>query len=231
MDLGTYGSIGLKDKNGVLQYYSDVRILRAPNPASIQYQKPEFGTEFYNNLCRQSILMTIFGRQTERPYVDPPIPLEPGPGYLFFDTVATRVFNPSAATATIVNITDDITAAGRALAKNMKYENGVLSLAGYSQPVDDTYRFFYSCPYTVEIENHAEAEKTVSFSWSIEVTNGVAGYLQINGKNIAAEGVLSGNYSKALAAGEILYVTAVTAYSTEVDQPQMNVSLSDFVVT
>lgn len=225
------GSIALKDKNGARQYYQNVGIIRVPNATSIHYQKPEWGTEFYNKLCGQSILMTIFGRQAERPYVDPPIQLEPGPGYLFFDTVATRVFNPSAAAATIVNVTDDITAAGCALAKNMKYENGVLSWDGYSQPVDDTYRFFYSCPYTVEIENHAETEKTVSFSWPIEVTSGVAGYLQINGKNIAAEGVLSGNYSKALAAGEILYVTAVTAYSTELNQPRMNVSLSDFAVT
>lgn len=225
------GSIALKDKNGARQYYQNVGIIRVPNATSIHYQKPEWGTEFYNKLCGQSILMTIFGRQTEKPYVDPPIQLEPGPGHLFFDTVATRVFNPSSYIPAVVNISDDITAAGRALTKSMTYENGVLSWDGYSQPVDDNYRFFYSCPYTVEIENHAETEKTVSFSWSIEVTNGVAGYLQINGKNIAAEGVLSGTYSKALAAGEILYVTAVTGYSTAIDQPRMNVSLSDFVVT
>lgn len=225
------GSIALKNENGVVYYYENVSIIRVPNATSIHYQKPEWGTEFYNELCGQSILMTIFGRQTEKPYVDPPIQLEPGPGYLFFDTVATRVFNPSSYVPAVVNISDDITAAGRALTKSMTYENGVLSWDGYSEPVDDTYKFFYSCPYTVEIENHAETEKTVSFSWSIEVTNGAGGYLQINGKNIAAAGVLSGNYSKALVAGEILYVTAVTGYSTAIDQPRMNVSLSDFVVT
>lgn len=229
MSLGTYGSIGLKDENGVVKYYEDVSILQVPNSLSIAMNVPEWDTKFYNKGTGQGVLITIWGRQAEKPYVDPPVQLEPGPGYLFFSGVETRVFNASVYAPTIVNITDDITAAGRALTKNMKYENGVLSWNGYSQSVDNIY---YSCPYTVELANNAETERAVSFSWAIEVKNGVAGYLQINGKNIAAEGVLSGTYSKALAAGEILYVTTVTGYGGLAGgQSQITVSLTDFVVT
>ena len=223
------GIIALKDKNGVLQYYQDIGIIRVPNAISIAQGIPEWGSKFYYVGAGQGILITVFGRQTEKPYVDPPVQVEPGPGYLFFKDVATRVFNPSSYAPAVVNISDDVTAAGRAMTKAMTYENGVLSWSGYSQGVDRTY---YSCPYTVELENHAETEKTVSFSWAIEEENGAGGYLQINGKNIAAEGVLSGTYSKALAAGEILYVTAVTGYrGLTGDQSQITVSLTDFVVT
>lgn len=223
------GNVALKNENGVVYYYDNVGIIRVPNSISIAQGIPEFGSKFYYIGAGQGILITVFGRQTEEPYVDPPIQVEPGPGYLFFKGVATQVFNPSSYAPTIVNISDDVTAAGRALAKSMTYENGVLSWDGASLRVGVDY---YSCPYTVELENHAETEKTVSFSWAIEEENGAGGYLQINGKNIAAEGVLNGTYSKALAAGEILYVTAVTGYGGLTgDQSQITVSLTDFVVT
>lgn len=227
MSLGS--SIALKNENGVVYYYDNVGIIRVPNAFSISQGIPEFGTRFYNIGAGQGILITIYGRQAEAPYVDPPVQPEPGPDFLFFNGVATQVVNPSSYAPTVVSISDDVTAAGRALAKSMTYENGVLSWNGFSQNVDGTY---YSAPYTVELENHAETEKTVSFSWSIEETNGAGGYLQINGKNIAAAGVLSDTYSKALAAGEILYVTAVTGYGGLTgDQSEITVSLTDFVVT